>query len=682
MASPNLAENQEDLEQRDGLNLSDEDITGILKDRAEKARAWWNKELKLDEARKKAERYYLNKPYEDGELYDFQVDYRNNRILTAIETLVPMAVSQPAEPIVTEARDSDESRQLAMDLGSVLMSLYKDLFMKNKMKMIVRHLLTGKRVAVLKYRFDPNQGRRKMDGTRQGKIVVDVVRPEKIVFEIGADDPDNIPLIVEYLTATVEELLLEYPDKKDEIFKHLGIVKGVKSQLQKTVGYTENWFTYFDSEGNAQEAVAWRLEDILLGAIKNPNWNYDEYETKDDKLLSLNYLESPKKPYIIFNHLNLNKYIIDDTSLLEQAMLLQDVLNKRGRQIVENADSAEGGKVIDENKMSQDDASRLTGDHKETIMVDGDVRSAVARVAPALLPAYVLDDKRDARAEIDNLFGTNAPLRGESSGLKTLGQEIISQRANLGRLQSISDSIEEGMTKFWAGMVQLMKVFWDEDEIIRFQASTGKTHFLEWNRDKIEDGIQVEVVAGSALPKDKFAIKNETIQSIAILDPLSIAEGLDKPNPKEFAKRIVYYRFFMDKYLAEFLEGGDEGGDANAIADIQKLMEGETPEVPDEPSKEYLSTLQDFIEGDGMKQVQDEQIKQNIIEFVRAVMNKAKTGIGETVEEPEEKEAPEPPVPPSLALLPLEKINTPPPPDKVGNFLQRSVQSIRSKLKI
>lgn len=687
--SPNLVDSQETSERREGLivdqgqplalNLSDEQVASIIGNRVSEAEQWWNSELKLDEARKKSERYYLNESYSEDDLYEFQVPYKNNRILTAVETLVPMITAQPAEPVVTEAQDTDESRQLAYDLGDVLLAQYEDMYLKAKLSMVARHLMVGKRVAVLKYRFDPSIGRLNADGSRRGKTVVEVVRPEKIVFERESADPDNISLIAEYLTATVEGLVFSFPAKKEEIYKHFGITRGVKSQLQKIVGYMEVWFSYYEEDGTKKEAVAWKLGNVVLDKIKNPNWNYDEYEVDETtgKLVNLNFLDKPSKPYILFNHLNLGKWIIDDTSLTEQALPLQDVLNKRGRQIVENADQAASGLVINSNMMSQDDAAKLIGDPTEKIMVGGDVRQAAARLPVNQLQGFVIQDKYDARGEIDNIFGSNAPIRGESSGIETLGQEILSQRANLGRLQSITDSIEDGMDKLYKAMVQMMKVYWDEPEIVRFQSSEGKTRFIDWSRDKVEDGIQVRVKAGSTLPKDKFALRNETIQTMAILDPLSIAEGLDKPHPKEFAKRIVYYRFFMDKYLTEILGGGEEGVDPTALADIQALLAGQVPEPPESPSKEYLATLEKFITSNGFKSIADPQVKQLVLDFVVKVKENAKAGIGE-----EEGGLPE--AAPEAAGQTAVTVGEAPPaePEGVaGNFLQRGVQGLMSRLR-
>ena len=664
MISPNLSQTLTDDERVEGvlneglddqplaLDLSDTDVLRLIRKTLESAETFWNKELKLDEAREKAESYYLGKTVNEDDLYEHQVPYRNNRIITAVEILVPLINSQFAQPVVTEAEDTDESRELARDLENVLLAKVEDLYLKARFAMAARHLLVGYRNAILKYRFDPNIGKKTPDGTRKGGVVVEVVRPAKVIFSEGASDPDNIPVIAEYMDATREELVLRFPEKKSELFAHWGIKVGTKAQLAQKEGYIEVYFTYYDTNGEQQEGVAWKLGDILLGKNKNPNYNYDEYlQMPDGRYRCLNFFDKPKKPYIIINHTNLGKYVVDDTSMAEQAHPQQDILEKRGRQIVENADQASSGLVLNSNMISQEDAKKLIGDPSEKIMVAGDVRSAAARLPHNSLDAYVINDKTDARGEIDNIFGANAPVRGEESKIKTLGQEVISQRANMGRLQTITDALEDAADKLFKALVQMMKVYMDEEDLIRFTPSEGKTRFIKWSQDKIEDGIQVRVKAGSALPKDKFALKNETIQAIAILDPLSIAEGLDKPNPKEWAKRLVYYRFFMDKYLAEIL--GDDGSevDSQAMGDLQALMAGQQPPVPDAPSKEYIATIEQFMKSPGFQSLQDPAVKQAIVEFAKAVMAKAQAGIGEGQEPAMSTEAP-----PTGEEMPMEEM--------------------------
>lgn len=655
MKSPNQVNNlQVDDERQEGVisegdspltpDISEDEFARIVGKRVEDSEAWWNSELGLDEARKNNEKYYLNAQYSEDDLYDFQVPYKNNRIMTAIETLVPMATSQTPQPIVTEANDTDASRQLAHDLQYVLLGLYDDLYLKAKFSMVARHLLTGYRIGVLKYRFDPNIGKIRPDGTRSGMIVVEVVRPQRVVFEQEASDPDNIPLIAEYMTATIEELVHKFPEKKEDIFKQQGIKRGVSSQLTRRVGYVEIWFSYFDKQGNAREGVGWKLGQTVLGLMKNPNWNYDEYEVNEDgRAVSLNYFDMAKKPYILFNHLNLGKYILDDTSLTEQAQSLQDVLNKRGRQIVENADQSASGLVLNAAMIKQEDAAKIIGDPTEKVMVDGDVRSAATRLPYNSLPAYVLQDKFDARNEIDNIFGANAPMRGETTNNQTLGELVLSQRGNLGRLQTLADSIEDGADRLFKALVQMMKVYWDENEQIRYNPTEGKTIFIDWSSAKIEDGVKIRVKAGSVLPKDKISQRNETIQALAILDPLSIAEGLDKDNPKEFAKRLVYYRFFMDRYMAEILgDDGEGGADIQAIGDLQMIMNGQVPVVNDSPGQNYVATIDQFLNSPAFKSLTPD-VQGRVTEFAKKTVSSSKKALGEPAEQlpVEEQIAPE-----------------------------------------
>ena len=676
------------------LDLKEDDTLRIIGKRVEDGEAYWNKELDLDNVRKKSEKYYLGETYKEEDLYNFQVPYRNNRILTAVETLLPMVTSQIPLPVVTEGRDTDASRELANDLEDVLVAKYDDFGIRRSFTMVGRHILVGKRVGILKYRFDPDRGEKLQDGTRKGEIVVEAVRGEKVVFDANASDPDNIPLIAEYMEATIEELVLRFPKKKSEIFRHFGIARGVRSQLARKVGYMEVWFTYYDKEGNPQEAVAYRLSPhLLLGATKNPNWNYDEFEQLGDgKFRRLNYFDAPRKPYILVNHINLGKHVIDDTSLASQAQPLQDVLEKRGRQIVENADQAASGLVLNSNMISPDDARKLIGDPSEKIMVDGDVREAAARLPHNILPAYVINDKNDARTEIDNIYGANAPMRGEQTNNNTLGELVLSQRANSGRLQPITNAFEDACGRkygLYPAMVQMMKVYWDEPEIVRFTPSDGKTRFIEWESDKVEDGVKVRVKGGSALPRDKQAIKNETIQLAPTLDPLSIAEGMDWPDAKKMATRIVNYRFFMDKYVSEDLADDGSDIDPNAMADLHLLTKGQTPPVPEEPSKRYIATIERFLQGGGFESIQDPQIKQNIIDFAKAVNEKAKEGLGE-VGEPQSEQTLEAPLPAEQAgTVPVEGGQVPPqdvppsPPEGTQgggqNLFQRLVSRVRGQ---
>lgn len=605
------------------LNLSDEDIARIINTRVDDSEAYWDKELSLSSKRDEAEAAYLGLREDPDPLYDHDTRYKNNRILTAIETLIPLALSQVPEPVVTEANDTEGSRELARNLRMALLALYEDLFLKEKLEMVARHLLIGYRLGVMKYRWDGSYGRKNEDGEYAGGICVETVRPQRVVIEQKTQwgKSDDVPLVAEYMSGTVEELCLRFPKKVYEIYKEFGAQNKKSPVLSSIVGYSEVWFTHYGNGKN--EAVMWKYRNTVLDKMKNPNYNYDEYSKDEEgKMIYNNFFDRPMKPYIFFNHLNLGRFLIDDTSLTDQAVGQQDILAKRGRQIVDNADMANAGLIINSEMVEEGDVAKLIGDPDEKLMVKGPVGNAAARLPQNLLPNYVMQDKYDARNEIDNLYGTNAPLRGEQSDANTLGQEIIAQRSNMSRMQTLTNSLENGGTKLYRGLVQMMKVFWDEPTTVKYTGRDGYTTHMEFSQDKVEDGVQIRVKGGSLLPRDEASERNSAIQLAGTIDPLSLAEALNKRDPKEFAKRVVYYQFAMDKYLSDVLDIGEDSIDHDAVNDINLINKGRVVPVREEPTKEYLMTYANFIQSEAFDKLQP-QTKEFHIEFLKKTKDKA-----------------------------------------------------------
>lgn len=628
----NGSENQEGLiKQAEALSLElkPEDLLLFIGTRVEDSDKWYDKELGLKKVREDNEKRWLNNNFEvsgQGEKYDFEAPYKDNRIFVSIETLVSSLVGQLPEPIVLEGDDTDASRELANNYSDVLKSKSSDWDLKGKFQMVARHLLMGFRIGIQKYTWDFQAGGLKDDGTYYGDAKVTTLRPSKVVFEEGAEDGDNVPLIAEYMTATVEELGIKFPEEKDKIFLAHAAAAGQFKTLGSKVGYVEIWFTYYDSKGNKREAICWKDKDLLLGSGLNPYYNYD---TQDGKS---NYFDSPKKPYVLYNFLQSGKYIVDDTSLTEQASVLQDILEKRGRQIVNNADQANSTRVFNTQMINATDAERYVGDPKQSILVDGDVRQAFSRIPPPLLPSYVFQDKLDSRSEIDNIFGTHAPLRGEKTDSPTLGQEVMSQRSDLGRTRSLSEALEKGAVKVYEGVTQLYKVFAVEEHFVKYSdEDTGKTAFVQFSGDRIDDGLQIKIQAGSMLPDDKTADKSDAIELAKLggrIDPLTFFEKMHHQNPREAAKRLVYFLWTPDKYMNEILQvSQNEGQDPEAMQVIQKLTTGEAVPPKEGASKEYMATFEGFIKSPAFEQL-DPVVKGLISQHLRGTIELLKGAMG------------------------------------------------------
>ena len=606
------------------LDLSDEEVIAQINKAVSDAEGFWNSELRLDDRRKKNRDYWKGKQLNDDEFYNHEVPYVENRIMVDVETLVSAINSKSAEPVIYPARDNENSKILARTFQDYIKNFSDREGIKFEFRTATRHVLLDY-IGILKYRFDKFEG-------RHGDIVVEAVNPGKIVFDKNTPLGGNPRFVCEYMEDTLEDLSHMFPNKKDELWGKLGIRRGVTSQLNKLIGYKEIWFTFYDEEEESKkEAVAWVYRDLVLDKQLNPNFNYDDEEielaTGEKVKVFKNFLPHPVKPYVCINHLNLGDYLIDDTSLVEQARKPQDVLNKRGRQIVENADQANSGLVVSSDFATQEDVEMLTGAPDEKLVGNGDVRAGVGRMPPPLLPNYVIEDKLDARKIIDNIFGTHEPTRGEASGAETLGQDILARQGDFTRIGYLVESIEQAAQQLYMGLAQMFKVFYTREHWVRAQGENGLITFYKLQQDMIEDGMEIIVKPGTTLPTDKVTRRAEAIELAQInrIDPITLYERLEWPDPVKSA-----YRLFLMGAAPQELFGSEfkVQADERAQSHILLLNNREIPPLPTPIRPEYVKTLREYIQGAEYGQLPVE-VKRLHIEFMRKITNQIQIQTGQ-----------------------------------------------------
>ncbi len=288
-------------------------------------------------------------------------------------------------------------------------------------------------------------------------------------------------------------------------------------------------------------------------------------------------------------------------------------------------------------------AKRYIGAPNQLILVKGSVREAVTRVPPPMLPSYVFQDKLDARDEIDNIFGTHSPLRGEKTNAPTLGQEVISQRSDLSRINSLMSSIEKGAVQVYEGITQLYKVFGTEEHMVKYAGGAGSTTFIQFSGDKIEDGIDMNIQPGSSMPDDKTTDRNQAIEMAKMggrIDPLSFAERMHLPNPKEWAKRLVYFLWTPDRYMNEILELGEEDEQTDdAKSAINRVNSGENVPPKENASKGYLAAYNKFLRSPIFQQLSLEVQKLHM-EHIRGTTELAKQAMGEGQQQQQQQQQP------------------------------------------
>jgi len=580
------------------LRLKDSEILTLTKGPVQDSETYWESTFGLKKVRSDNMNLWLPKHYKDADVYDYQQEnlYQEPRIFTSVETICSVVNARIPMPSVSPGQDSPISIKLSQDVGRAMYGHSQKYQTQDIFRVATRNLLL-KRVAYIKLRFDKSIG-------KIGDITPELVMPEDMIVDQDAVWGEVPRFMAQKIkNKSYEELIAYFPEAEQKILEMSGTKRrdgggdlvGYKTQLAKKAFIYEIWFKYFE-DGQWKGGVTWIDENFgfVLGKMRNPNWNYDE----DDTIIG-NVLDQPEPPYIAFNYLNDGSSFIDLTSMVEQATTMQKILDRRGFQIMDNADQAGSGMIFNTMMITKEDIAKLVGAPDEKIGVKGDVRQAVTRVAPPPLPNYVIEDKMDARQQIDDIFGTHDISRGKESGNKTLGQDKIQVNQDYTRMDDISRAVLRASIKYYRYLAQMFKVYYTEEHWFKVTGEDGQFDFIMMKNDLIEDGIDITVDEGSNMPMNKGAQQEfaTSLASLGMIDPLTLYEvgsGMPLPSPKKMLERLLSYQ--TDPAAFAGIANQDEI-DRLALIDIQILNAGELPKPRDEVKPEYLAFFSKYMTG-------------------------------------------------------------------------------------
>lgn len=629
------------------LPISDTDYRRFVDQMEQKARAFWDKDFKLKERQDKMRSYWLGKQLEGVSFYKWQSEYVENIILRNTETHISNALGRLPDIIVIPGNKTPPSADLARELQQILEINVNDIDTRHILRMSARHLFLYL-FGCIKYRWDKNIG-------PYGDYVFEWVHPDDLLFDHTAYLDSNPRFVIHYLEETIKEIQAKFPNKKAELWQKFNIKRGTENQLAKTIRYKETWFTWIDDEGKPLEGVGWSYENLVFKIMKNPNWDYEGEERETEELEAdmetgglvptkeqyyHNHFEQQEKPFIILNFLNLGKHLIDDTSLVEQAILPQDNVNKRGRQITQAADTANGKWIFSSEFITRPEAEKVTDDPGEHIWGHGRIQDGAMRVAGRGPDATLFAAFQDNRQSLDNLFGTHPTLRGQKETDVATTSTIL-REGDVTRIDDfVKEALERAVNRMVNAATHMMKVNYTDVHYIKDAGTDGEFVFLEMSRDRIEDGVVVKVKASTA---DKRVRRAEAFEmaKARMIDPYTLYERTDQPNPKEMTKRLILFTANPMAYLQEIVgeggtpgdlikslgQGGAGGGNSQAITDIQLLTQGQTPQPPEQITPEYLSAFSNFMESPDFQNL-DQQTKTNFVNYINQVKETAKATIG------------------------------------------------------
>jgi hypothetical protein len=619
----------------DVLSTDDKLLSQIFKNRNNQAPELWDT-VKKDY--KKNIKIWSNNPDWLATVPRARSKTRDNRIFMATESQINKVTARPLKPMVSPANETDEAKEIAENLQTVFLEDYEKRSVKKNIKRGLRYLHFS-RLICLKVFWN----------IEIDNYDVKVMDPRKIKVSKNATKEVESEFAIETIDdKTILDMIDLFPNKEAEILTRAGMSKETAMATNPDTTYHEMWIG---------DGVVWMYKNEVLEKIKNPMYDFDgllltpeemaeikettdtadgqalprlngrrrrqmfskfkssqgdrRQEISDDptkrsqyEVYLYNHHDKPRKPYIFGTILEVEDKPIGETTLIQMVAPLQEGVDKRKRQIADNADFVNGITKVDTDivTMSLADA-RKTHYDPEGLVYGAGVSSGVTREFGTSLPAMVFQDLQDSRNEIDEIMGTTATLRGSGSdGEPTATGRAILREEGISRLDEIISLVDFIGAELYDWWFQLIKVKYTETHLVKSIGANKAARTIELMQDDIQEGIEIKIPPGQTLPEDKL-FKAERAREDAqagLIDPVTYFEqagGYD--NPERVAKRSVLFKANPFNVLA--LDDDDLEKIKEAHETI-KLVQGQ-PEISPE-------------EVDGQKAQQVAQLRQRMEQIV------------------------------------------------------------------
>jgi hypothetical protein len=566
------------LQEVAGLNSAD--FVTMVDRRVNEATQHWNsKPYNLAEKTKENESVYLGTNVADSDTDD-DIKALDNRVFSAIRTVVPFVTSRITEPDVLPSSSQQKAIKFAEDLEKALYTHAKREKVNQKVKFALEDAIVRYR-GYLKPRYDP---------VTKNFFSLEYIPCESIIVDHKAKAYEEPGFFRHVLDKTVEDLLTMFPGAKDNIYKAFKLPENPTSeQLQMSREVHEDW-TFIQKDGAIDLVVGWSYNKVPFGVIQDPNWRYDD----------TNFTSSHMMPLIPINVLNDGRSLIDKTSFVEQAKYSQHTINKRSEQISKNTDLGTiGMPVVDSASISDEDAEYLRYEPDTAIILDtGDTGKGLNDVfttwkAGSLSPD-VYKDKVDAVEAVENAFGASSIQQGNQSNNNTLGQDQLLRDQSQGRQQEAIDAVDAATSRIYLLMAQFLLVYGDEEELFRFVGENAQFDYLIMHSEDIDTEAMIGVKSGTSMPIDKVQRRATADKSASqgMIDPLSYWEIMDEANAQKYAKRLMEYTTDPASFLKDAKE---EVFNRDAYVDIEIIKHGGQPEYRDDLPTEYFDHLNKYV---------------------------------------------------------------------------------------
>ena len=355
------------------------------------------------------------------------------------------------------------------------------------------------------------------------------------------------------LTDTAQNLITRFPDKEEQIRKECN------NKLGSLMGYVQ-WRT--------DEFVVYRMNKLILFKHKNEMWNYDKETMGVDAMgqptmqtvPGNNHWKRPKIPMKFLVVYDLGDEPADKTSLVSQALVTQDNINKGLKQYDRNVDNINGGVVVNGLMFNKEQAAQVAEARRQgrTIVAPGNPQEAVMYPENNPVPDSLMERIQDDRNQIAQRMGVYGATPATTQQEETVRGKIIAGQQSSGRASTITAALEIVAAGIYDDLLQGIYVFWDTPHKVSVLGPDNAETFIEFQASEIPQDrkITIQVQDGSMVPTDELSEYNAAMSEWegGVSDPLSYYEKTKDPNPLDRAQKLMVFKTNPAQYMAQYLQ--------------------------------------------------------------------------------------------------------------------------------